>query len=176
VNIQSTPVDDLLEQLKAPFPKESHKARKLPGGSYYIYIPWDCYVDRLNQLLGLNWSISYSDPIVVGDYLSVRAQLTITSEVGITIRDGLGTTRTFPELNDEGKEKIIGDPPNNATREALRDACHQFGMGRYLDNQTEVCNLLQVKDPQTLYVQTSRPKKPGEISREQWQAKKAANQ
>lgn len=164
---------DLSTQLAAPFLKECHKARKLRGGGYYIYVPWEHYVDRLNQLLGLNWSITYSDPTVAGDYLITRAQLTIVWEGGVTIRDGVGTTHTFPERNEEGKEKIIGDPLKNATRDSLRDACYQFGMGRYLDNQSQVCQLIGVKNAEELYNQT-RPKQQGQITRDEWERKQKA--
>lgn len=125
---------ELLEALSKPFPAACHKDRRLPGGSTYYYVAWEHVVDRLNALLGLDWSESYSDPIVSGDYLSVRCRLTLLG----THREGIGTMRTYPALNDEGKEKIIGDPPNNATRDAFWDAAYKFGIGRYLDDQSRI--------------------------------------
>lgn len=166
-------MEDLLTQLAAPFPKECHKSRKIPGGGYYIYVAWEHYVHRLNQICGLNWSVNYSDPMVTGDYLTIRAQLTIATDAGVTIREGIGTTRTYPEKNEDGKEKIIGDPPNNAARDALRDACYQFGIGRYLDDQAQVCKLLEVQNAEELSKQ-SRPKQQGEITREEWERKRKA--
>lgn len=125
---------DLLQRLTARFPVSHHKDRDLPGGGRYIYVPWERYVDLLNEVCGLNWGHRSSDFIVSGNYLSVRVALTI---YGVT-REGVGTTRTYPDLNDEGKEKIIGDPPKNGYRNAFVDACYHFGIGRYLDNQNEV--------------------------------------
>lgn len=133
---------EILEALSKPFPAAVHKERKLPGGSLYYYVAWEHVVDRLNTLLGLDWSVSYSDPVVSGDYLSLRCCLTI---MGVS-REGIGTMRTYPALNDEGKEKIIGDPPNNATRDAFWDAAYAFGIGRYLDDQARVREFLQRSD------------------------------
>lgn len=159
---------DLLQQLAAPFPVSAHSPRKLKGGKFYIFVGWEHYTDRLNQVLGLGWSVSYSDPAIAGDYLMVRSRLTIQDGLGQPIhREGVGSTRVYPELNDEGKEKIIGDPLKNACRDALRDACYQLGMGRYLDNQAEVCRMLGVTAEQ-LWNQR-QPKQKGEISREEWQ-------
>ena len=133
---------NVLEHLKAPFPASAHKERSLPGGGRYIYVPWVVVVDRLNDLLSLDWSEEYSDPAISGDYLSIRCRLSI---MGVH-REGIGTIRTYPELNDEGKEKIIGDPPNNATRDAFWDAAYKFGIGRYLDDQAGVRDYLRRSD------------------------------
>jgi hypothetical protein len=53
---------------------------------------------------------------------------------GVT-HEGIADSKTFPELNEDGKEKIIGSPVINASRHAFRDAAEQFGIGAYLDTQ-----------------------------------------
>lgn len=130
---------DILAELSKPFPKHQHRSRKLPGGGTYIYIPWDFYMERLNQVCGLAWSSECSDYLVTGDYLSVRCTLRIHEAA----RVGVAAIHTFPALNEEGKEKIIGTPPQNCFRSAFVDACYQFGVGRYLDDQKKVREWLE---------------------------------
>jgi len=50
-------------------------------------------------------------------------------------RQGVAENKVFPELNEEGKPKIIGSPVVNATRRAFRNAAEQFGIAVYLDRQ-----------------------------------------
>lgn len=50
-------------------------------------------------------------------------------------REGIADNKTFPEINKDGKEKIIGSPVVNASRHAFRDAAEQFGICAYLDEQ-----------------------------------------
>lgn len=124
---------ELLKELQRPFPREWHKDRGLPGGGKFIYIPWEKYAARLDEVVGGDWSTESSEPVTAGDYLSFRCTLTING----TSRTGIGTIRTYPEKNDEGKEKIIGDPLNNSFRDAFTDAAYMFGIGRYLDFEKE---------------------------------------
>lgn len=139
------PNEQLLARLQERFPLTWHRDRKLPGGGNYLYVPWKRYVERLDQLCGLNWSEEYSDPVICGDYLSVRCRLTIDG----TTREGIGSIRVYPETNDQGRAKIIGDPPNNAYRGAFTDACYKFGLGRYLDDQATVREWWESSQPGT---------------------------
>jgi hypothetical protein len=124
-------LDDIKEQLEAWFPPELHKVRKLPGGGRWFYLPHQAIMARLNQVCYSHWSDNYNPPIVSGDYVTVFCQLTIC---GVT-RTGIADSKTYPELNDEGKEKIIGTPVVNTTRHSFRDAAERFGVGAYLDEQ-----------------------------------------
>lgn len=124
-------LDEIKEQLKEWFPAEAHKERKLPGGGKWFYIPHQLIVTRLNEICFGYWHDDYKPPIISGDYLTVYCQLTIC---GVT-RTGVADSKTYPELNEDGKEKIIGSPAVNTSRHAFRDAAEKFGVGAYLDSQ-----------------------------------------
>lgn len=124
-------LDDIKEQLFAWFPPEVHKERKLPGGGKWFYLPHQVITARLNEVCFGHWQDDYKPPVISGDYLTVYCQLTIC---GVT-RTGVADSKTYPELNDEGKEKIIGSPAVNTSRHSFRDAAERFGLGAYLDSQ-----------------------------------------
>lgn len=124
-------LDDIREQLEAWFPAEAHRERKLPGGGKWFYLPHQVITTRLNEICFGHWQDDYKPPVITGDYLTVYCQLTI---YGVT-RTGVADSKTYPELNDEGKEKIIGSPVVNTTRHSFRDAAERFGLGAYLDSQ-----------------------------------------
>lgn len=128
-------VYEVLEKLKQPFPPEDHKKRKLPGQGEWIFVPWQKIRDRLDQILPLDWEVKYSDPVTVGDYLVIRCQLTILISQGGITREGLGNDKAFPELNEQGRPKIIGTPPERARADAFRGAAEEFGICGYLDDQ-----------------------------------------
>lgn len=122
---------DILPQLAAWFPPEAHKERKLPGGGKWYFVPHQSVRDRLNEICPGDWHDEYKGPFVSGNESVMICRLTIC---GVT-REGIADNKTFPELNDEGKEKIIGSPVINAARHAFRDAAEKFGVGAYLDLQ-----------------------------------------
>jgi hypothetical protein len=124
-------LDDILRQLAAWFPPEAHKERKLPGGSKWFYLPHQAIRDRLNEICPSDWSDELKGPFLSGNETVMICRLTIC---GVT-REGIADSKVFPELNDDGKEKIIGSPVVNAARHAFRDAAEQFGIGAYLDDQ-----------------------------------------
>jgi hypothetical protein len=124
-------LDDIKEQLKAWFPPEAHKERKLPGGGKWFYLPHQVITTRLNEICFGHWQDDYKQPVISGDYITVYCQLCIC---GVT-RTGVADSKTYPELNDDGKEKIIGTPVVNTTRHSFRDAAERFGLGAYLDSQ-----------------------------------------
>lgn len=124
-------LEEIKDQLSAWFPPEAHKERKLPGGGKWFYVPHQIIIARLNEICYGYWQDDYKQPIISGDYLTVYCQLTIC---GVT-RTGVADSKTYPEINDEGKEKIIGSPVVNTTRHAFRDAAERFGVGAYLDSQ-----------------------------------------
>lgn len=122
---------DIMTQLAAWFPPEAHKERKLRGGGKWFYLPHQTIRDRLNEICPNDWSDEFKGPFLSGNETIMICRLTIC---GVT-REGVADNKVFPELNDEGKEKIIGSPVVNAARHAFRDAAEQFGVGAYLDDQ-----------------------------------------
>ena len=124
-------LEDILPQLTAWFPSEAHKDRKLPGGGKWFYLPHQAIRDRLNEICPADWNEELKGPFLSGNETVMICRLTIC---GVT-REGIADNKTFPELNDDGKEKIIGSPVINAARHAFRDAAEQFGIGAYLDDQ-----------------------------------------
>ncbi len=134
----------VLAELKKPFPATDHKERKLPGGSRWVFLPWQMIRDRLEEVLPLDWKVEFSDPVVAGDYTVIRCRLTILlSQNGGITREGVGNDKAYPELNENGKAKIIGTPIERATADAFKNAAEQFGVGAYLDDQKFVAKHLQ---------------------------------
>lgn len=134
---------DLITCLKEPFPVADHKERKLPGGGRWFYIPWQTIRDRLEELFPLDWTVSYSDPVIAGDYTVIRCQLTVLLSQGGITREGVGNDKAFPELNQQGKTKTIGTPPERARADAFKNAAEEFGIGAYLDDQKFVIRHMQ---------------------------------
>lgn len=138
-------VAEILRELKKPFPTEAHKDRPLPGSGRWLYVPWQAIRDRLDELFPLDWSASYSDPVVVGDYMVIRCKLTILISKGGITREGVGNDKAYPEVNDKGKSKTIGTPPERARADAFRSAAEEFGIAAYLDDQAFVARYLNSK-------------------------------
>lgn len=121
----------LIEKLKAPFTPAEHQDRDLPGGGKWFFIPWQRIRKRLNDVCP-DWSVSYSDPIIVGDFVVVRCQLTVC---GIT-REGVGNDKAYSE------KKTYGTPVERAIADSFKNAAEQFGIGAYLDCQDFVIKYL----------------------------------
>ncbi len=126
-----TELIDIKEQLTKWFLPEEHLERKLPGGKAWFYIPHQVIRDRLNKVCYGDWEETYSTPTTNGNQTSIACRLTI---YGIT-RTGIADDKTFPELNGQGKEKIIGSVIVNIARHSFRDAAEKFGVATYLDEQ-----------------------------------------
>lgn len=124
-------LEDIKEQLFAWFEPEDHKTRRLKGGGSWVYLSHQVIRDRLNEVCFGYWNDEYSEPTLTGNTTTVMCRLTIC---GVT-RTGIADDKTFPELNDDGKEKIIGSVVVNVSRHAFRDAAEKFGIGAYLDSQ-----------------------------------------
>lgn len=125
-------IQHLLNELKQPFAAVDHKERQLPGGGRWFFLPWQKIRDRLDQICP-DWQSTYSDPVVVGEYVVVRCKLTIG---GIT-REGVGNDKAYPE------KQTYGTPIERAIADAFKNAAEQFGIGAYLDNQQFVIKYLQ---------------------------------
>jgi len=141
----------LVRKLKEPFPVAEHKERKLPGGGRWFYIAWQTIRDRLEELFPLDWTATYSDPVVVGDYTVIRCQLTILLSQGGITREGVGNDKAYPELNQQGKAKSIGTPPERARADAFKNAAEEFGVGAYLDDQKFVIRHMQTAGDSRAY-------------------------
>lgn len=124
-------LEDLKDALFAWFPKEAHKKRPLPGGGQHYYLPHQAIADRLNDVAYGYWEESYTEPTTTGKITTVMCKLTIC---GIT-RVGIADNKTDPDVNDEGKEKIIGSVVVNTGRAAFKNAAERFGIGVYLNAQ-----------------------------------------
>ncbi|MEH2152086.1 Rad52/Rad22 family DNA repair protein [Nostoc sp.] len=124
-------LEEILPKLTEWFAPEEHKDRTLPGGGRWFYIPHQSITQRLNAVCPGHWHTKVNSTNIAGDYTVVIVELSIC---GVT-RTGIGDDKTFPELNDNGKAKIIGTPPVRAFRSAFKDAAEQFGICAYLDDQ-----------------------------------------
>jgi hypothetical protein len=130
--LESMNIHDILTALKQPFSAGDHKERQLPGGGRWFFLPWQKIRERLDQVCP-DWSCTYSHPVVAGDYVVIRCQLTIC---GIT-REGVGNDHAYPD------KQTYGTPIERATADAFKSAAEQFGVGAYLDNQQFVIKHLQ---------------------------------
>ncbi|MFK0733707.1 MAG: Rad52/Rad22 family DNA repair protein [Gloeotrichia echinulata GP01] len=124
-------LEEILPQLQEWFAPEEHKDRTLPGGGRWFYVPHQSITQRLNAVCPGHWHTKVNSTNIAGDYTVVMVELTIC---GVT-RTGIGDDKTFPELNEQGKAKVIGTPPVRAFRSAFKDAAEQFGICAYLDDQ-----------------------------------------
>lgn len=124
-------IREIIEALKAWFPPEAHKERDLPGGGRWLYIPWQLIRERFDEVCP-DWQVSYSAPEYLGDYCAVRCTITIQ---GIA-KQGIGNAEIML-LSSSGKNMARGTPIERATADALKNAAEVWGVGRYLDEQTD---------------------------------------
>jgi hypothetical protein len=117
---------DILPQLTAWFEPSDHRERKIKGGGAWWYIPYQTILDRLNQVCPGEWhseySVSHIEPDGTPIYL---CKLTIC---GVT-KTGIGDKSNEPSP--------YGTPAQRAFRKAFTDACEQFGIASYLDDQRD---------------------------------------
>jgi hypothetical protein len=117
---------EILEKLAAPFPagevswKPGATTKDKTRAMALAYVDPRAYMDRLNEVVGGDWSDTYT---VQNDGQIVVCHLTI-----------LGSTRA-----DVGEDDSTGDhdsgPKNKATTsaaQAFKRACVKFGLGAYL--------------------------------------------
>lgn len=127
---------EIITELKKPFPPEAHKERDLPGGGRWFYIPWQTIRDRLDDVCP-EWSVSWSEPTYVGDYCVILCTITI---VGVS-RQAPGNA-PIELLSKSGKDMSRGTPIERATADAFKNSCESFGVARYLDDQPFVVKYL----------------------------------
>lgn len=124
-------IHQTLTQLKAWFPPEAHKERELPGGSKWFFVPWQLIRDRFDEVCP-DWQVSYSTPVYLGDYCTITCTITIQ---GIA-KQGVGNAE-IALLSSSGKNMARGTPIERATADAFKNAAEAWGVARYLDDQTD---------------------------------------
>lgn len=117
-------LEDILSQLTAKFEPEQHKERAVKGGSKWWYVSHTEILDRLNQVCPGEWSTEYTLSHVEPDGSPIYlCKLTIC---GVT-KTGIG--------DKSNEQSTFGTPAQRAFRKAFTDACEQFGIAAYLDDQ-----------------------------------------
>lgn len=129
--------------------------RKNPSGHDYVSV--DAYIDRLNTVLGHAWAWGINDWKLYPDaapqtkngkpqYLAVvQGTLTIIlHDIGVTaIGEGENSffTEQSAQVSRDGIGSNINFDPDTAVKsaqaEALKKACHQFGIALYLWKEAE---------------------------------------
>lgn len=127
---------EIITELKKPFPPEAHKERDLPGGGRWFYIPWQTIRDRLDDVYP-EWAVSWSEPAYVGEYCVILCTITIA---GVS-RQAPGNA-PIEMLSSKGKDMSRGTPIERATADAFKNAAESLGVARYLDDQPFVVKYL----------------------------------
>lgn len=130
---------EIIAELKKPFPPELHKDRPLPGGKRWLYIPWQAIRDRLDDVYP-EWSVHWSNPSYVGECCVILCTITIA---GVS-RQAPGNA-PIEMLSSGGKDMSRGTPLERATADAFKNAAEAFGVGRYIDDQVFVASYLSKK-------------------------------
>ncbi|AFY68910.1 hypothetical protein Pse7367_0606 [Thalassoporum mexicanum PCC 7367] len=90
---------------------------------------WEAICDRLN-LVCPDWQVSYADPVLVSDYITVRCRLTIA---GVT-REATGSSKGYLRLRNINEQRGIThqlnslNTPEQAMINAFVNAAAQFGI------------------------------------------------
>jgi hypothetical protein len=130
-------IQEIIEQLKQPFPPEDHEIRELPGGKQWVYIRWQKIRARLNATCA-DWQVSYSDPNYLDEYCYIRCKITIAG----TVREAVGNAK-ITQLSKAGNDMSRGTPIDRAIADAFKNAAESFGVGAYLDDQKFVIRYLK---------------------------------
>jgi len=132
-----TKLSEILPALGAMFLPSEHKERVLPGSGKWYYVPWTLYLQRLNQVCPDDWEMTFSEPRYLernaGDKLCF---VTCTLIICGVARQGIGSVPA-EILSSSGKNAERGNAVERAVAEALKNAAEMFGMGAYLDQQTD---------------------------------------
>lgn len=123
--------------LRAFFPPEMHEIRKIKGGGYWAYLKHQSIRDRLDEVCP-EWEVSYSSIELVGTDVSVRCSITI---LGVT-KQSIGAVPMVAAVNKTGEDVSIGSASDRVRAEAFKNACEEWGIGRYLDDQAAVFQYL----------------------------------
>ena len=124
-------IKQIIEQLKKPFPASLHKERKLPGGGRWFFVSWQDVRDRLDEVCP-EWQMAWGEPAYLGKDCIITCTITI-----------LGLSRSAPGnapielISSSGKDMSRGTPLERAIADAFKNAAEAWGVGRYLDEQSE---------------------------------------
>lgn len=145
---------DIPPDLNRPFPPD--KVKKNPKGFDYVGI--EDYIERLNNVLGSRWSWNIKEATLTGDNVaqtsSGKAQYMATVRGTLSVvfvdldvvrgedegADDFLTTSSV-EVQRDGIGAAISFDPDMAVKtaqaEALKKACHQYGIALYLWHEDE---------------------------------------
>jgi hypothetical protein len=131
---QSAPAPlDKIAALAVPFADGELKKRTVlwDGASKEIsYVPSGRVVQRLNAVLGFDWEFTILDLRVEGDFVKVRAKLSVHLEDGRTCsREGVGAQQVFSSKNGRCS---YADDEAAAMTYALKHCARLFGVGNDL--------------------------------------------
>ena len=130
---------EILIELKKPFPPEDHKERELKGGKKWFFVPWQTIRSRLNEVCP-EWEVRWENPILLGEDCSVVCTLTIA---GIS-RQAIGVATNI-EYSSKGNVMSRGTGIERAVADGFKNAAENFGVCAYLDDQEFVIKHLRSK-------------------------------
>jgi hypothetical protein len=145
---------EMLENLQKPVPKQFISIKKKGGTTIPFVTVWD-YYELLDERVGAeNWELTLKVDHI-GGLAVIIATLTVHGEDRSLTREGIG--------NEKDDVETWGDSTSNAESQAVRRVCAKFGLSREL----------WLKDKNNSPSLPNIPQK-GQITREQWLSKKAA--
>ncbi|NEP13735.1 MAG: hypothetical protein F6K14_26745 [Symploca sp. SIO2C1] len=162
-NLEGKTFWDLLPQLQEPFAPEEHKNYELGYSKEhqskidYVYVPWQAYEDRLNDVVGRGFWLQET----VGTWIDESGRPVVRSRLSV-----LGVVF---EANGYAKPRgqWKGSLMEVAEKDALKECCERLtGMGRYFRDQLWTINYV--------YQNTSDPDQKGEMRRLIGQRKKTS--
>jgi hypothetical protein len=143
--IKTMDFQQILTELKKPFPPEAHKERQLPGGGRWLFIPWQAIRERLDEVCP-DWSVTWTSP----EYIGELCVITCILKIGGVTRSAPGNA-PIQMLSNSGKDMSRGTPIERAVADAFKNAAEAFGVGRYLDDQKFVAGYLKTKGDMRAY-------------------------
>jgi len=124
-------LSETLAKLREPFPADAHVERDLKGGGKWFFVPWQRIRERLDEVCP-EWQIAYDEPKYLDKYCIVKAKLTLA---GIS-REAWGNAE-IEQLSSSGKDMSRGTPIERAIADCFKNCCEAFGVGAYLDEQSQ---------------------------------------
>lgn len=120
-------LQQVIAELRKPFAIADHQEQVGTDGKKHFAIPWQKIRDRLDQVYP-DWQVSYSDPLLVCDRLTVKCRIIVA-----------GIAREATGIGMNGLEPN----PEAATIEAFVNAAAKFGIGDYLKDAEFVSQYVQ---------------------------------
>lgn len=120
------------EELRKLFPAEDHGIRELPGKGYWAFLAWHKYRERLDDVYP-EWECSFTAIEQIASDVSCRCTITI---LGIS-KQAIGSV-PLVAAEKNGRDVSRGNAADRVAAESFKNACEAWGIGRYLDRQSEV--------------------------------------